>query len=51
MAHGKRRRDPGSNRGPPDLQSSALPTELSRPLLFFRIERKIKSQYHFSIQI
>ena len=23
-------RDPGSNRGPPDLQSDALPTELSR---------------------
>ena len=26
-------RDPGSNRGPLDLQSNALPTELSRPLL------------------
>ena len=25
-------RDPGSNRGPSDLQSDALPTELSRPL-------------------
>ena len=25
-------RDPGSNRGPLDLQSNALPTELSRPL-------------------
>ena len=24
-------RDPGSNRGPSDLQSDALPTELSRP--------------------
>ena len=24
-------RDPGSNWGPPDLQSDALPTELSRP--------------------
>ena len=24
-------RDPGSNRGPLDLQSNALPTELSRP--------------------
>ncbi len=26
-------RDPGSNRGPLDLQSNALPTELSRQLL------------------
>ncbi len=26
-------RDPGSNRGPLDLQSNALPTELSRLLL------------------
>ena len=26
----KKCRDPGSNRGPPDLQSDALPTELSR---------------------
>ena len=25
-------RDPGSNRGPLDLQSNALPTELSRPV-------------------
>jgi hypothetical protein len=25
-------RDPGSNRGPLDLQSNALPTELSRPI-------------------
>ncbi len=29
----KRCRDPGSNRGPLDLQSNALPTELSRLLL------------------
>ena len=28
----QRCRDPGSNRGPSDLQSDALPTELSRPL-------------------
>ena len=28
----KKCRDPGSNRGPLDLQSNALPTELSRPL-------------------
>ena len=27
-------RDPGSSRGPSDLQSDALPTELSRPLIF-----------------
>ena len=27
-------RDPGSNRGPSDLQSDALPTELSRPYEF-----------------
>ena len=27
----KQCRDPGSNRGPLDLQSNALPTELSRP--------------------
>ena len=27
----KKCRDPGSNRGPLDLQSNALPTELSRP--------------------
>ena len=26
-------RDPGSNRGPLDLQSNALPTELSRQLV------------------
>ena len=26
-------RDPGSNRGPLDLQSNALPTELSRPFI------------------
>ncbi len=26
-------RDPGSNRGPLDLQSNALPTELSRPVI------------------
>jgi hypothetical protein len=33
MAEGKdlqKCRDPGSNRGPLDLQSNALPTELSR---------------------
>ena len=30
-AEGKKCRDPGSNRGPLDLQSNALPTELSRP--------------------
>ena len=28
---GQKCRDPGSNRGPLDLQSNALPTELSRP--------------------
>ena len=28
--NGKKCRDPGSNRGPLDLQSNALPTELSR---------------------
>ena len=28
----KKCRDPGSNRGPLDLQSNALPTELSRPV-------------------
>ena len=27
-------RVPGSSRGPSDLQSDALPTELSRPLMF-----------------
>ena len=30
LAGGKKCRDPGSNRGPSDLQSDALPTELSR---------------------
>ena len=30
----KKCRDPGSNWGPPDLQSDALPTELSRPCLY-----------------
>ena len=30
-------RDPGSNRGPLDLQSNALPTELSRLLLDKRV--------------
>ena len=30
----KKCRDPGSNRGPLDLQSNALPTELSRPAVF-----------------
>ena len=35
----KQCRDPGSNRGPLDLQSNALPTELSRQLL---LPRKIK---------
>ena len=28
----RQRRDPGSNRGPSDFQSDALPAELSRPL-------------------
>ncbi len=31
----KKCRDPGSNRGPLDLQSNALPTELSRLLLIY----------------
>ena len=30
VENGKKCRDPGSNRGPLDLQSNALPTELSR---------------------
>ena len=30
IVHVKECRDPGSNRGPLDLQSNALPTELSR---------------------
>ena len=30
MKHAETCRDPGSNRGPSDLQSDALPTELSR---------------------
>ena len=30
---GQKCRDPGSNRGPLDLQSNALPTELSRRLI------------------
>ena len=29
---GQKLRDPGSNQGPPDLQSGALPTELSRKI-------------------
>ena len=29
----KKCRDPGSNRGPLDLQSNALPTELSRHMM------------------
>ena len=37
-------RDPGSNRGPLDLQSNALPTELSRPVLCsWRPKRKRSS--------
>ena len=35
-------RDPGSNQGPLDLQSNALPTELSRP----HIWRSTKSSSH-----
>ena len=36
---GKKRlcRDPGLNQGPSDLQSDALPTELSRPVLFIEM--------------
>ena len=34
----KQCRDPGSNRGPPDLQSDALPTELTR-LRFFSAKK------------
>ena len=37
-------RDPGSNRGPSDLQSDALPTELSRLGFATRIE-KITKRY------
>ena len=33
MYNKKKCRDPGSNRGPLDLQSNALPTELSRHIL------------------
>ena len=37
-------RDPGSNRGPLDLQSNALPTELSRLVILISISnRKLKS--------
>ena len=38
----KKCRDPGSNRGPLDLQSNALPTELSRPA---RILPKLADRY------
>ena len=40
-------RDPGSNRGPSDLQSDALPTELSR---LVRFERRA-CFYHLSCNI
>ena len=33
LYHWKKCRDPGSNRGPLDLQSNALPTELSRHVM------------------
>ena len=36
---GKNLRDPGSNQGPPDLQSGALPTELSRKYRFVKNRR------------
>ena len=41
-------RDPGSNRGPLDLQSNALPTELSRLVILISISnRKLKSSWKF----
>ena len=40
-------RDPGSNRGPLDLQSNALPTELSRPFMYFeRAKKNISFSYY-----
>ncbi len=38
-------RDPGSNRGPLDLQSNALPTELSRLIMFSLQPQKIYRPY------
>jgi hypothetical protein len=43
-------RDPGSNRGPSDLQSDALPTELSRLCLQFR-RRALKDAAAAAISI
>ena len=37
-------RDPGSNRGPLDLQSNALPTELSRPLIILPPQRRNRNK-------
>ena len=45
---GQKCRDPGSNRGPLDLQSNALPTELSRPLCIDRgQEEPIQKRHGF----
>ena len=39
-------RDPGSNRGPLDLQSNALPTELSRQIYqYVKIHLPVDSYY------
>lgn len=53
-------RDQGSNQGPPDLQSDALPTELSRrhphhillidnEIVFKKLSRKIRLKLYGSI--
>ena len=43
----KKCRDPGSNRGPLDLQSNALPTELSR-LYIYKSCNVLSNRYSFS---
>ena len=51
----KIRRDPGSNQGPYDLQSYALPTELSWLLIFtahfghIRVDSHTPCSYHSSL--
>ncbi len=39
-------RDPGSNRGPSDLQSDALPTELSRHVCIEIFNDRLKARPH-----
>ena len=42
----RRRRDPGSNQGPLDLQSNALPTELSRLVMVSPIDQWVHPYRH-----